>query len=52
MKDWYLIKSPTSTMSGGYEDEALNGFKSDYFGELLDTELAVTVTLYNYDLSK
>lgn len=51
MKEWYLIKSPTSTMSNGYEDEALNGYKSDYLNELLETELAVTVTLYNCDLS-
>lgn len=50
MKEWYMMKNPTTT-SGGFEDESLNAFNNDLIEELLDTELAVDVILYNYDLS-
>ena len=52
MKDWYLVKPPTSTISSGFEDESLNAYKDDLIDEMLDTELAVDVILYNYDLSE
>lgn len=51
MKEWYLIGSPIAT-SGGFEDESFNGFKDNYMDDILDTELAVTVTKYNYDMSE
>lgn len=51
MKDWYLIKTP-STTSGGFEDDALNSYKEDLMADMLDTELAVTVLLCNPDLSE
>lgn len=51
MKEWYLIKQPSIT-SGGFENEALNDYREDAMIEFLNTELAQTVILYNYDLSK
>lgn len=51
MKEWYLIKSPSMT-GGGLEEEALNSQKDDFLSEILETELASTVTVYNYDLSE
>lgn len=51
MKEWYLIDRP-STTSGGYENEALNDYRDDAMYDMLETELASTVILYNYDLSE
>lgn len=49
-QDWYLLKSPYSQLSG-YESEALDDFAEESFAEILDSEMAVTVELCNYDLS-
>ena len=51
MKEWYLIDRP-STTSGGYENEALNDYREDAMYDMLETELASTVILHNYDLSE
>ena len=51
MKEWYLIDRP-STTSGGYENEAFNDYRNDAIYDMLETELADTVILYNYDLSE
>lgn len=51
MKEWYLIDRP-STTSGGYENEALNDYRDDAMYDMLETELASTVILHNYDLSE
>lgn len=51
MKDWYLIGRP-STTSGGFENDVFNDYKNDAIYDILDTELATTVLLYNYDLSE
>ena len=51
MKEWYLINRP-STTSGGFEDESFNNYREDVLLDILDTELATTVTIYNYDLSE
>ena len=50
MQEWYLIDRP-STTSGGYENEAFNDYRNDAMYDMLETELASTVTLHNYDLS-
>jgi len=49
-QDWYLLKSPYSQLSG-YESEALDDFAEESFAEILDSEMAVTVELCNYNLS-
>lgn len=51
MKDWYLIKRPSLT-SGGFENDILNSYKNDAIYDILDTELAVDLVLYNHDLSE
>ena len=51
MKEWYLIGRPSMT-SGGYENEVFKDYRDDAISDFLDTELASTVTLYNYDLSE
>ena len=51
MKEWYLIDRP-STTSGGYENEAFNDYRNDAIYDMLETDLANTVILYNYDLSE
>ena len=51
MKEWYLIDRPSIT-SGGYENEALNDYRDDAMYDMLETELASTVILHNYDLSE
>lgn len=50
-KEWYLLKSPHNQVSG-YESEALNDFGEEGFLEALDSEIAVDVDLYNFDLSE
>lgn len=52
MKEWYLLTSNTSPNSiGGYENDAFIDYKCDAFQEALQTDIASTVTLYNYDLT-
>lgn len=51
MKEWYLIGRPSMT-SGGYENEVLNDYREDAITDFLNTELASSVILYNYDLSE
>ena len=51
MKEWYLIKQPSVT-SGGFENEVFNDYREDAINEFLNTELAKTVILHNYDLSE
>lgn len=53
MKEWYLLSSDTRPNStGGYENDAFVDYKDDAFQEVLQTDIATTVTLYNYDLSE
>lgn len=53
MKEWYLIGNNTKpNMIGGYENEGFLDCKDDAFYETLETDMADTVILYNYDLSK
>lgn len=53
MKEWYLIGNTTKpNMIGGYENDGFLDCKDDAFYETLETDLANTVTLYNYDLSE
>lgn len=52
MQEWYLMHSPTSPNSiGGYENESFVSFKSDAFAEVLTTDIASTVILYDSSLS-
>ena len=52
MKKWYLINSSTApNMTSGFENEPFIDWKEDAFSESLQTEIASTVILYNYDLS-
>ena len=52
MKEWYLLTSDTRPNSiGGYENDAFVDYKDDAFQEALQTDLASTVILYNYDLT-
>lgn len=52
MKDWYFIGNNTRpNMTGGYENEGFLDCKDDVLFESLDSEIADTVILYNYDLS-
>ena len=53
MKEWYLINNNTKpNMIGGYENEGFLDCKDDAFYETLETDMADTVILYNYDLSE
>lgn len=45
------MNRPVAT-SGGFENDSFTTYKDDYIDDLLDTELAVTVTRYNYDMSE
>ena len=49
--EWYLMKSPHDQLSG-FESEALNDFGKEGFLEALDSDIALDVELYNYDLSE
>lgn len=49
-REWYLLKSPHSQISG-YESDALNDFAEEGFEEALENDIAVDVELCNYDLS-
>lgn len=53
MKEWYLLTPDTRPNSiGGYENDAFLDYKDDAFQEVLQTDIATTVTLYNYNLSE
>ena len=53
MKEWYLMSQNTRPNSlGGYENQGFIDFKDDAFSEALETEIADTVTVYNYDLTE
>ena len=53
MQEWYLIGDKTSpNMIGGYENDGFLDCKDDAFYETLQTDLANTVIVYNYDLSE
>ena len=53
MQEWYLIGDKTSpNMIGGYENDGFLDCKDDAFYETLQTDLANTVIIYNYDLSE
>ena len=53
MQEWYLIGNNTKpNMIGGYENEGFLDCKDDAFYETLETDMADTVILYNYDLSE
>lgn len=53
MKEWYLLTSDSRPNSiGGYENDAFVDYKDDSFQEALSTDIAKTVTLFNYDLSE
>lgn len=49
-KEWYLLETPHNQLSG-FEDDAFDDFAEEGFSEILDSALAVSVELYNYDLS-
>lgn len=49
--EWYLLKSPHDQLSG-FESEALNDFGAEGFLEALESDIALDVELYNYDLSE
>lgn len=49
-KEWYLLTTPYDQVSG-YESEAYDDFAQEGFLEALDSEIATTVELCNYDLS-
>lgn len=53
MKEWYLIGNKTKpNMIGGYENQSFLDYKDDAFLESLETDIATTVILYNYNLSE
>lgn len=49
-KEWYLITSPHSQVSG-FESEAFDDYAQEGFIEALDSSLAYDIELCNYDLS-
>lgn len=49
--EWYLLTSPYNQLSG-YEDEALSDFAAEGFEEALNSNIAVSVELCNYDLTE
>lgn len=49
--EWYLLKTPYDQVSG-FESEALNDFGTEGISEVLDSDIAYDVELYNYDLSE
>lgn len=53
MREWYLIGNKTKPNElGGYESQGFVDYCNDAFNETLQTDIATTVILYNYDLSK
>lgn len=52
MKEWYLMTDNTRpNITSGFENEAFRNYKDDTLMESLDSDIADTVLLYNYDLS-
>jgi hypothetical protein len=53
MQEWYLMTSNTRpNLTGGFENETYANYKDDALAEVLETDIASTITLYNSDLSK
>lgn len=53
MQEWYLMTPNTRpNMTSGFENDGFNDWKDDAFYETLETDLADTVILHNYDLSE
>ena len=52
MKEWYLINNTHPSILGGFENDYHVDFKETAFLETLETDIAETLILYNYDLSK
>lgn len=52
MKEWYLISNTSPSVLGGFEDTYHTDSKEIAFAESLDTDIAKTVILHNYDLSE
>ena len=51
MKEWYLEHTPPESTSG-YESDAISEYGESDFTDILFTNFAKTVTLYNHDLSE
>ena len=49
--NWYLMQPPHMQLSG-FESEALNDYGAGGFEEALESDIAVDVELFNYDLSE
>lgn len=49
MKEWYLMQPPT--MFSGDESEEFADYKTDYFSELLQSDIAIDIILYNPDMT-
>lgn len=49
--EWYLLKDGYGTVSG-FEDDAIEDYGAEAFAELLETDVAETVEIANYDLSE
>ena len=53
IKDWYLITPNTRpNITSGFGNDAFVDYKDDAFTEVLTTDIANDLILYNYDLSK
>lgn len=53
IKEWYLITPDTRpNITSGFGNDAFVDYKDDAFAEVLTTDIAGDLTLYNYDLSK
>ena len=53
IKEWYLITPNTRpNVTSGFGNDAFVDYKDDAFAEVLDTDIADDLILYNYDLSK
>ena len=52
MQEWYLLNQNTRpNATGGFENDMFLENKDDAFAEALETDIAVSVILYNSDLS-
>lgn len=52
MQEWYLLTPNTRpNITGGYENDSFIDYKEDAFYEMLQTDIASNVLLYNSDLS-
>ena len=53
IKEWYLITPDTRpNITSGFGNDAFVDYKEDAFAEVLTTDIADDLILYNYDLSK